>query len=82
MAVSTERSSAPPEANKVIGYAEGYVILQLENDPGLYFCELDEELVSLGENLPYAQAKPIYLLDEATQAKLISAVSDNEGGEQ
>lgn len=72
---SNERTSALPEANEVIGYAEGLALLKIEGDPdNLYYCSVGEGHVSLGENLPYAESKPVLLLPEEQQQRLYDAV--------
>lgn len=71
-----ERSTALPEANKVIGFAEGYVLLTIEDDPSmLYYCTAEAGHITLGENLPYAESRPILLLPEEQQERLRVAVN-------
>ncbi len=71
---SNERTSALPEANEVIGYTEGLALLKIESDPdNLYFCKVDAGHVTLGENLPYAESKPVLLLPEEQQRRLYIA---------
>lgn len=71
-----ERATAPPEDNEVVGYAEGCALIKIESDPNtLYFCKIGEGHVTIGENLPYAESKPIMLLPEDQQQRLMAAVN-------
>ena len=68
-----ERYGRPPEANKVVGYAEGYAILRLEGCNELYCTPMEYKYISIGEHLPDAESKPIHMMGELA-AKLEAAV--------
>lgn len=74
MRATDERENRPPEANKVVGYAEGYAVLRLEGSDQLYCTPMEKKYVSIGEHLPDAESKPIYLFARNLQSKLRAAV--------
>lgn len=72
--MTDERTGRPPEANKVVGYAEGYAVLRLEGCKELYCTPMERKYVSIGEHLPDAESKPVVLMPNELAAKLRAAV--------
>lgn len=70
----SERESALPSENKVIGYIEGMAIMTVENSDELFYDEIDYAYVTVGEHLVDAQPKPIALLPIAKQKSIKEVV--------